>query len=70
MVSKKAWGLGNVGGVGTRRGALAQQANTLGRQLEDEKGKVAQLLRDLESCKSKAKSEQEKAAKMVRTSCK
>eukprot|EP00731_Ephydatia_muelleri_P009337 Em0004g1675a len=40
-------------------------ANTLGRQLEDEKGKVAQLLRDLESCKSKAKSEQEKAAKMA-----
>eukprot|EP00731_Ephydatia_muelleri_P009345 Em0004g1683a len=65
MVSKKAWGLGNVGRVGTRRGALAQQANTLGRQLEDEKGKVAQLLRDLESCKSKAKSEQEKAAKMA-----
>ncbi|KAL5497617.1 hypothetical protein EMCRGX_G014125, partial [Ephydatia muelleri] len=44
---------------------LTQQANTLGRQLEDEKGKVAQLLRDLESCKSKAKSEQEKAAKMA-----
>ena len=35
--------------------------------MEDERGKTAQLKRDMENFKKKAKAEQEKVARMVRT---
>ena len=44
----------------------ARQVETQSRQLEDERGKVAQLKRDMDGFRRKAKAEQEKAAKMVR----
>lgn len=43
-----------------------RQVGSLSRQLEDEKGKTAQLKRDMDNFKRKAKAEQEKAARMVR----
>ena len=47
--------------------SAACQVGSLSRQLEDERGKAAQLKRDMENFKKKAKAEQEKAARMVRT---
>ena len=41
------------------------QVGSLSRQLEDEKGKTAQLKRDMDNFKKKAKAEQERAARMV-----
>lgn len=43
----------------------AQQLSTTAKELENEKGKVAQLKRDMEGLKKKSKAEQEKAARLV-----
>ena len=42
-----------------------RQVGNLSRQLEDEKGKTAQLKRDMDNFKKKAKAEQERATRMV-----
>ena len=43
----------------------AQQLSSTAKELENEKGKVAQLKRDMEGLKKKSKAEQEKAARLV-----
>ena len=45
----------------------AHQLTTVSKELETERGKVAQLKRDMEGFKKKAKSDQEKATRMVGT---
>lgn len=45
----------------------AQQLSSTAKELENEKGKVAQLKRDMEGLKKKSKAEQEKAARLVTT---
>ena len=46
----------------------ARQCEGLSRQLEEERGKVGQLRRDMEAFKRKTKAEQERTARMVRES--
>ena len=43
----------------------ARQCEGLSRQLEEERGKVGQLRRDMEAFKRKTKAEQERTARMV-----
>ncbi len=43
----------------------ARQCGSLTRQLEEEKGRVSQVKRDMETFKKKAKADQERAARMV-----
>ena len=45
---------------------IGRQVSSLSRQLEEERGKSAQLKRDMDNFKKKTKAEQEKAARMVR----
>ena len=44
----------------------AQQLNATTKELENEKGKVAQIKRDMEGLKKKSRAEQEKAARLVK----
>ena len=47
---------------------IVQQLSATTKELENEKGKVGQIKRDMEGLKKKNKAEQEKAARLVLTS--